>query len=91
MTFLTKYIRSKHGVVFRLSNHTVQFNLFDHTKLVLENNGLDVTFIDKKRQLHFMSLDSAVYQGGKEVVDRLRYAREVLNQMVQRKNKKDAV
>ncbi|KAJ3332232.1 Kinesin-like protein kif9 [Blyttiomyces sp. JEL0837] len=42
LTFLTKYLRTRHGVIFRLSNQVVQLNLFDHTKLILSENAMVV-------------------------------------------------
>ena len=45
MDFLVKYYRMKNAIVFQLSNSVLQFNFFDHTKILLTNAGKVVTFI----------------------------------------------
>lgn len=73
MTFVSKYLRMKHVILFRLSNDvlqvsaplpvlcdllTVKFNYFDHTKLILSEGGLVVSFIDKNHVLWTWSLET---------------------------------
>ena len=41
-----KWYRCKQAIVFRLSNGTVQFNFYDHTKLFLSRDGLIVSAIE---------------------------------------------
>ncbi|KAJ3034205.1 Cell cycle serine/threonine-protein kinase cdc5/MSD2 [Rhizophlyctis rosea] len=89
MDFLTKYLRTKHGVIFRLSNHVMQLNLFDHTKLILSSDALVVTYADKNRELVTRTLGDAVEVGGKQVVDRLKYAKDVLWQMILKKQRRE--
>ncbi|KAK9898570.1 Pkinase-domain-containing protein [Cystobasidium minutum MCA 4210] len=45
MDFLVKYYRMKNAIVFKLSNDVVQFNFFDHTKILLTEGATVVTFI----------------------------------------------
>ncbi|WFD23221.1 polo kinase [Malassezia equina] len=44
--FVHKWYRCKQAIVFRLSNGTVQFNFYDHTKLFLSHDGLVVSAIE---------------------------------------------
>lgn len=46
MMFVHKWYRCKQAIVFRLSNSTVQFNFYDHTKLFLSQDGLVVSAIE---------------------------------------------
>lgn len=46
MDFVHKWYRCKQAIVFRLSNGTVQFNFYDHTKLFLSQDGLVVSAIE---------------------------------------------
>ena len=84
MDFLVKYMRTKHAVLFRLTNRLVQINFFDHTKLILSNNGLVVTYINRERELKTLCLEDIVNGAGagkKEFTDiasRLKYARDIL-------------
>ncbi|KAJ3226763.1 Cell cycle serine/threonine-protein kinase cdc5/MSD2 [Clydaea vesicula] len=85
LAFLTKYVRSKFGVIFRLSDHTLQFNLFDHTKLIFTMNGLRVSYINKKREMITVPLQYALSKTGeleKEIADRTKCCREILKQMI---------
>ncbi|TPX54822.1 hypothetical protein PhCBS80983_g05725 [Powellomyces hirtus] len=88
LDFLTKYVRTKHGVIFRLSNRIVQLNLFDHSKIILSNEGLVVTFIDVNRQFTTKSLAAFARSGDKDITERLRYMREVLHQMILKKQRR---
>ncbi|TPX68540.1 hypothetical protein SpCBS45565_g02977 [Spizellomyces sp. 'palustris'] len=90
LDFLTKYLRTKHGVIFRLSNHIVQLNLFDHSKVILSNDGRVVTYIDQNREFTTKSLSSFVGTGNKDIIDRLKYMREVLYQMLVKKQRKSS-
>jgi hypothetical protein len=75
MVFVTRYLRMRHVLLFRLSNDvlqvcpyftshgkvsslTSQFNYFDHTKLILSEGGLVVSFIDKYHVLRTWSLEA---------------------------------
>ncbi|KAI0075547.1 Pkinase-domain-containing protein [Panus rudis PR-1116 ss-1] len=51
MDFVQKYLRMKHVIVFKMSHDVLQFNFYDHSKLILSSNGLVVTHIDKSYQL----------------------------------------
>ncbi|KAG5730046.1 Cell cycle serine/threonine-protein kinase CDC5/MSD2 [Termitomyces sp. T112] len=51
MEWVQKYLRMKHVIVFKLSHDVLQFNFYDHTKLVLSSHGLVITHIDKEYNL----------------------------------------
>ncbi|KAJ3032137.1 UNVERIFIED_CONTAM: Cell cycle serine/threonine-protein kinase cdc5/MSD2 [Siphonaria sp. JEL0065] len=88
LTFLTKYLRTKHGVIFRLSNQVVQINLFDHSKLILSQNANVITYIDKNRNMTTRRLHDFLAMKEREVVDRITYARDILQQMIIKKAKR---
>ncbi|KWU46227.1 Pkinase-domain-containing protein [Rhodotorula sp. JG-1b] len=46
MDFLVKYYRMKQAIVFKMSNDVLQFNFYDHYKLIITSSGLVVTVID---------------------------------------------
>ncbi|KAJ3127555.1 Cell cycle serine/threonine-protein kinase cdc5/MSD2 [Physocladia obscura] len=91
LIFLTKYLRAKNGVIFRLSNQVVQINFFDHTKLVLSQNGTIITYINKGREARTKRLETFLASGDKEVVDRISYAKDTLQQMIMKKRSKTAI
>ncbi|KAJ7228871.1 Pkinase-domain-containing protein [Mycena pura] len=48
MDWVVKYLRMKHVIVFLMSHGALQFNFYDHSKVILSSHGLVVTHIDKK-------------------------------------------
>merc|ERR1711879_283254 len=56
MDFLVKYYRMKNAIVFKLSNDVLQFNFFDHTKILLTEGATVVTFIGPDYKLKCYSL-----------------------------------
>ncbi|KAF8649339.1 hypothetical protein AX16_005874 [Volvariella volvacea WC 439] len=51
MEWVQKYLRMKHVIVFKLSHDVLQFNFYDHTKLILSSHGLLITYIDKSYKM----------------------------------------
>ncbi|GAA5928413.1 hypothetical protein JCM10213_005729 [Rhodosporidiobolus nylandii] len=58
MDFLVKYYRMKNAIVFKLSNEVLQFNFYDHTKLIISSSGLLLTFISPSFTLTTYTLPS---------------------------------
>ncbi|GAA6024436.1 hypothetical protein JCM11491_001735 [Sporobolomyces phaffii] len=56
MDFLVKYYRMKNAIVFKMSNDVLQFNFYDHTKLIITSLGQTLTFIDPSFTLTTYSL-----------------------------------
>ncbi|GAA5838041.1 hypothetical protein JCM9279_004110 [Rhodotorula babjevae] len=56
MEFLVKYYRMKSAIVFKMSNDVLQFNFYDHHKLILSHSGRLVTFISPSFALTTYSL-----------------------------------
>ena len=80
-------------MIFRLSNHNVQFNLFDHSKIILSHDGAKVTYINKKREMQSWILEMALRHEDlgvrKEITERLKFSKDVLGQMLVRRVKKE--
>ncbi|KAK4048367.1 Cell cycle serine/threonine-protein kinase cdc5/MSD2 [Microbotryomycetes sp. JL221] len=58
MDFLVKYYRMKNAIVFKLSNEVLQFNFYDHTKILLTERGQVITFISPSFKLETNSIGS---------------------------------
>ncbi|KAH9887930.1 Pkinase-domain-containing protein [Cubamyces lactineus] len=91
MEFVQKYLRMKHVIVFKMSHGVLQFNFYDHTKLILSSQGLLVTHIDKNYRLTRHSLAEVMAQSlrpppvdpeqakfRQRLFDKLEYIKEVL-------------
>lgn len=51
MEWVQKYLRMKRVIVFKLSHDVLQFNFYDHSKLILSSHGLAITHIDKNYKM----------------------------------------
>ncbi|KAF9466886.1 kinase-like domain-containing protein [Collybia nuda] len=51
MEWVQKYLRMKHVIVFKLSHDVLQFNFYDHSKVILSSHGLMITHIDKNYKM----------------------------------------
>ncbi|KAF9550436.1 Pkinase-domain-containing protein [Agrocybe pediades] len=56
MEWVQKYLRMKHVIVFKLSHDVLQFNFYDHSKLILSSSGMLITHIDKHYKMTRWSL-----------------------------------
>ncbi len=68
VTYVKKWIRTKHAILFRLSNKLVQVVFSDKTEILLnggDNNAKQrtVTYVDKKEHRHQYSLQQALFLG----------------------------
>lgn len=82
MIYVKKWIKTRHAVLFRLSNRSVQISFFDKTELVLSNEARVVSYMDKNGT-RTTGLLSEMMQGDKpNVAKRLKYARDVLHQLI---------
>ena len=75
LVFVKKWIRTKHAILFRLSNHTVQVVFFDQTEVLVTLD--DVTFVDKERN----RTTYADVGSRPELAKRLQYTLEILEQL----------
>ena len=91
MDFVQKYLRMKQVIVFKLSHDVIQFNFYDHSKVVLSAHGLLVTHIDKNYKLTRFSLaeimaaslrppvaDAEQAKLNQRLLEKTRYCRDVL-------------
>ena len=72
--------------MFRLSNHSMQINFFDHTKIVIYEGGKCLSYIDSNRVM--VSKRIKRFVGDADVMKRLGHAREVIKQMLIKKQQR---
>lgn len=80
-----KWMRTKHAIIFRLSNKLVQVIFFDHTEIVLHSENRAVTYVNKTGERLYFSLESSIESNNQEMTKRLNYTRQVLTHMLQSK------
>jgi len=77
------WLRTKHAILFRLSNRTIQVNFTDGSEILLSSEAQACVFVEpktKRRAAHLL----AKLPADPELLRRLRYVKEVLHQLVHR-------
>ena len=85
--YLKRFVKTKHSILFRLSNKTVQISFHDNTELILSQENKTVTYINKKRQKSLYPLNTALDSDNKEMTKRLRYTKKILLFMITSKGR----
>uniref|UniRef100_A0A672IEP9 Serine/threonine-protein kinase PLK n=1 Tax=Salarias fasciatus TaxID=181472 RepID=A0A672IEP9_SALFA len=87
LPYLSLWFRTKSAIVLHLTNGTVQVNFFhDHTKLILCPLMAAVTYIDEKREFRTYKLSLLEEFGcSKELASRLRYAKLMVEKLLESK------
>jgi POLO box duplicated region/Protein kinase domain len=83
LVYVKKWVRTKHAILFSLSNRTIQVIFYDQTELLL--TPLDVTFltyVDKHRQWFTHPFTDELVGTSPEIEKRLRYAKDILLQLL---------
>ena len=58
--YVKKWMKTKHAILFRLSNKIVQVSFLDQTEIILSSETKIVTYMDKKGQLSTYPLDKKI-------------------------------
>jgi hypothetical protein len=75
-------MRTKHAIMFRLSNKIVQVNFQDHTEIILCSENRLVTYVNKKGERTTYRLSSALESTNMEMTKRLKYTKDILTHML---------
>jgi polo-like kinase 1 len=86
MTYVKKWLRTKHAILFRLSNQTVQISFYDQTEVLLTPDTRFVTYVDKKRARSTFLLSDNLVGTNTEMAKRLTYSRDILHQLLNGQN-----
>lgn len=82
MVFMKKWIKTKHAMLFRLSNGTVQVLFYDMTEVLISSEGNLITFVDKEKNRFVHSIAEIANKQHGDVSRRLKYAKEILSQLI---------
>jgi len=77
-----KWMRTKHAIMFRLSNKIVQVNFQDHTEILLNSESRMVTYVNKKGERSTLPLNQALESNNAEMTKRLKYTKDILTHML---------
>jgi polo-like kinase 1 len=81
-TYVKKWMRTRHAIMFRLSNKIVQVNFEDHTEIILSSETREVTYVNKKGVRDTFPLSTALESTNVEMAKRLKYTKEILTHML---------
>ncbi|KAJ0395099.1 hypothetical protein ATCC90586_001496 [Pythium insidiosum] len=83
MVYVRKWLKTKHAVLFCLSNDSFQFNFYDSSRLVMSSDARVVTYMDKDGKLGVYSTSVAILtREPSDLTKRLRYARDMFEQII---------
>jgi len=80
--FVKKWMRTKHAIMFRLSNKIVQVCFSDHTEIILSSEQRVVTYVNKKGERLMFPLNNALESNNHEMTKRLKYTKDILTHML---------
>jgi len=80
--YVKKWMRTKHAIMFRLSNKIVQVNFQDHTEIILSSEARVVTYVNKKGLRSTHPLTYALDSPNLEMSKRLKYTKDILTHML---------
>jgi len=81
-TYVKKWMKTKHAIMFRLSNKIVQVNFTDKTEIILSSEQKLVTYINLKGEKSEYPLATALDSKNAEMAKRLKYTKEILTHML---------
>ena len=80
--FIKKWVRTKHAILFRLSNQTIQIVFYDQSEILLTPDERYITYVDKQRNRQTWNFDDNLVGNNPEFAKRLRYTREIMQQLL---------
>lgn len=80
--YVKKWMRTRHAIMFRLSNKIVQVNFQDHTEIILSSESKMVTYVNKRGERSTYPLSSALESTNLEMSKRLKYTKDILTHML---------
>jgi len=82
IVYVKKWLKTKHAVMFRLNNKTVQMIFQDETEVILRSEAKVVIYVNKQKERMNYQLNSALESDNVEMKKRLKYTKEVLTKML---------
>ena len=90
LIYLKKWMKTRHAIMFRLSNKIVQVDFQDKTQIVLSSESKLVTYVNKKGEGSQYPIATALESENAEMAKRLKYTKEILTHMLNNNNAPEA-
>jgi len=82
LVYLKKWMKTRHAIMFRLSNKIVQVDFQDKTQIILSSESRLVTYVNKKGEKSEYPIATALESENAEMAKRLKYTKEILTHML---------
>jgi polo-like kinase 1 len=82
VVYVKKWMKTRHAIMFRLSNKIVQVDFTDKTEIILSSEQKMVTYVNKKGERSEYPLSNALDSSNSEMAKRLKYTKEILTHML---------
>ena len=73
--YVKKWLKTKHAILFRLSNKVVQVIFEDKSELIMSSISKKVSYMNKSGERSHYLLSNALESGNSEMIKRLNYSR----------------
>jgi len=80
--FIKKWVRTKHAILFRLSNQTVQIVFYDQTEILLTPDERFISYVDKNRNRQTFHFNDELVGNNPDFAKRLKYTKEIMHQLI---------
>ena len=82
MIYVKKWVKTRHAILFRMSNRTVQVAFLDKTEIILASQAKLVTYVDKEGNRSTHSLYEITRSRRTDISKRLKYTKDILQQLI---------
>ena len=82
LIYVKKWIQTKHAILFRLSDQTVQVVFYDQTEVLLTPDTRFVTYVDKNGRRATYNFTDELVGSSNEMEKRLKYTKEIMLQLI---------
>ena len=89
-TYVKKWMRTRHAIMFRLSNKIVQVCFQDKTEIILSSESRVVTYAKKRGERTTYPLSTALEMSNYEMTKRLKYTKDILTHMLNMNQQRNA-
>ena len=86
--FVKKWLKTKHAMIFRFSNKTIQVCFKDKSQIIIHTLNEKITYINKNLEKKVYPLNKGLNSSNHEMNKRVKYTKEVLAHMISINKKK---
>ena len=86
---MTRWLKTKNCILFRLTNRSFQVHFFDESEIFLYVETKLVTYKDTKGKISSYKLQTALNSDNKEMNKKLKYVKQLLIRLLEEMKKKN--